>query len=1097
MSRASRQSLTLRSFNRLLGTTALAGMTLLPQLALAAADNWVGSTSSDWYTAGNWSTAVPTGADAVTIATIAPNTTLIDGGFAAAGSLHIGAGGGAGTLAIQNAAHLTSSSGTLSWDPNSAGTVTVSGANSRWSVSNLLSVGYAATSTMTVSAGGFVADDTGKIGDTATGNGTVTVTGTGSQWSSATALEVGTYGTGKLIVSSGGLVSAQSSTVALHTGSTGDVTVSGTGSYWHNTSSLMVGGGGTGTVTVNAGAHVDNGVTTTIGGSSTGVGTVTVTGIGSQMSDTTLVVGDFGNGTLKVLAGGVVNDLMGAGIIGANVSSQGAVTVVGSGSSWTVQQLVVGDAGTGTLAVSNSGALLSAVTYLGFAAGGTGTVTVTGAGSTWTVGNLIVGSAGSGNLTISNGGSVSSSGPVSIASGSGTGTVIVTGAGSTWTVANLTVGSAGNGNLTISNNGLVTSTTGPISVASGAGSTGTLNIGAAVGAAAVAPGSLSATAVQFGAGTGTINFNHTAANYVFSAAISGVGTVHQLAGHTSLTGTSTYGGSTIVDGGTLSVNGWIVNSMTTVNAGGTLGGDGVVGNTIINGGALAPGNSIGTLTVQGNLSFTAAASYMIEVSPASADRTNVTGTATLGGATVNASFAAGTYIAKQYTILNAGGGVSGTFGSLANTNLPSGFKSSLSYDTYNVYLNLDLNLSSTPGSNPQNGGLNVNQQNVANALTTYFNTNGGIQAVFGALSPAGLTQVSGETAVGSQRTTFDAMTQFMGVMTDPFMAGRGDAASSSYPGASQFADESEGGARSGSAQDAYAAMSHKAPIAADALASRWSVWTAGFGGSQITDGNVTMGTNTATSRVYGAAVGADYRLSPDTLAGFAVAGGGTNFGVANQGTGRSDLFQAGAFVRHAIGSAYLSGALAYGWQDITTDRTVAIAGIDQLRAKFNANAFAGRFEAGNRYATSWAGLTPYAAVQFTTFDLPAYAEQVVSGANTFALNYASKSVTATRSELGLRTDKSFAVNDAILTLRGRAAWAHDYNSDRNIAATFQTLPGAPFVVNGAAQAHDAALTTASAEMKWLNGFSLAATFEGDFSEVTRSYAGKGIARYSW
>ena len=52
---------------------------------------------------------------------------------------------------------------------------------------------------------------------------------------------------------------------------------------------------------------------------------------------------------------------------------------------------------------------------------------------------------------------------------------------------------------------------------------------------------------------------------------------------------------------------------------------------------------------------------MVEVSPANADRTNVTGTATLGGATVRASFAPGTYVTKQYTILNATGRVSGTF----------------------------------------------------------------------------------------------------------------------------------------------------------------------------------------------------------------------------------------------------------------------------------------------------------------------------------------------------------------------------------------------------------------------------------------------------
>ena len=106
-------------------------------------------------------------------------------------------------------------------------------------------------------------------------------------------------------------------------------------------------------------------------------------------------------------------------------------------------------------------------------------------------------------------------------------------------------------------------------------------------------------------------------------------------------------------------------------------------------------------------------------------------------------------------------------------------------------------------------------------------------------------------------------------------------------------------------------------------------------------------------------------------------------------------------------------------------------------------------------------------------------------------------ITTSRSELGLRSDKSFAMQDGIFTLRGRAAWAHDFNAERSIAATFQTLPGASFVVNGAAQAHDSALTTASVEMKWVNGWSAAATFEGEFSNVTSSYAGKGVVRYTW
>jgi hypothetical protein len=57
-------------------------------------------------------------------------------------------------------------------------------------------------------------------------------------------------------------------------------------------------------------------------------------------------------------------------------------------------------------------------------------------------------------------------------------------------------------------------------------------------------------------------------------------------------------------------------------------------------------------------------------------------------------------------------------------------------------------------------------------------------------------------------------------------------------------------------------------------------------------------------------------------------------------------------------------------------------------------------------------------------------------------------------------------------------------------------PGASFVVNGAAQAADVALATASVEMKWRNGWSAAATF-GRVLRRHRSYAGKGIVRYQW
>ena len=523
-------------------------------------------------------------------------------------------------------------------------------------------------------------------------------------------------------------------------------------------------------------------------------------------------------------------------------------------------------------------------------------------------------------------------------------------------------------------------------------------------------------------------------------------------------------------------------------------------NLTVSGGTFAPGNATpGTsMAVTGNLALQSGALYLVQLNPTTSTFANVTGTASLNGS-AGAAFLAGSYVAKQYTILTAAGGVSGTFGSFNTLGMPSGFTASLSYNANNVIL--DLHLGFSPPTQ-----LNVNQQNVANALVNFFNTTGGIPAVFANLTPAGLTQVAGETATGSQQTTFNAMGMFMGLLTDPFIAGRGDPVSAGA-GATPFAAEDEalayasnGKARSKSERDAYAAVYRKARVLADPFTQRWSVWAAGYGGSQTTDGNAVLGTNNTRSSIGSVAVGADYRFSPYTIAGFALAGGATNFSVNGLGSGRSDLFQAGAFVRHNVGAAYLTGALAYGWQDITTDRTVTVAGTDLLRAQFNANAFSGRAEGGYRFATPWmggVGITPYAAGQFVTFDLPAYAEQAIAGANTFALSYAGKSVTDTRSELGIRTDKSFAMANGIFTLRGRAAWAHDFNTDRSITPTFQTLPGASFVVNGAAHAPDSALVTASAEMKWLNGFALAGTFEGEFSNVTTSYAGKGIVRYAW
>jgi uncharacterized protein with beta-barrel porin domain len=692
---------------------------------------------------------------------------------------------------------------------------------------------------------------------------------------------------------------------------------------------------------------------------------------------------------------------------------------------------------------------------------------------------------------VANGVSISAGTAVLIDGQSGTHTVtVITGTGSTLSSSNqggveilgthtnlalfnagsisgTTIGAAAQGNITGFNSGSISGT---IGIEAGAAGSNFINAGVVTGTGVTAilftgtgntltlQNGTNITGIVVGGTNATLQLGGTSGSPSFNVA--GIGaqylnfsTFNKIdPGVWTLTGTNAAVMPWTVAGDTLNVDATMANSTFTVNSG-VLGGNGTVGNTQINaGGTLAPGNGTpGTfLTVSGNLAFQSGALYLVQINSAAATFSNVTGTAALAGTVQVTSPTSSFRFNSPYTILTSAGLGGTQFNALTT---PTGIAGSLIYSGNNVLLNL-TNLGQLPG-------LNTNQHNVATVLDAAFNVPGGqtgaLGTIFAGNIPQNLTQASGETATGSQQTTFNAMSQFLGTLFDHLIGG---GTPTSTPGATPYAEEgdsasayaADGKRRSKSERDAYGMITKAAPRN-DLFDPRWSVWTAGFGGSQTTDGNVALGSNSTTSSLGGIAAGADYLLSPRTVASFALAGGATSFSVANGGSGRSDLFQAGAFIKHVVGQAYISGALAYSWQDITTDRTVTIAGVDRLHAEFNANAFSGRVEGGYRFVAPWmgVGITPYAAGQFTTFDLPAYAEQALSGASTFALAYASKSVTDSRSELGVRTDKSFAMQDSILTLRGRAAWAHDYNPDRSIGATFQSLPGASFVVNGAAQ----------------------------------------------
>ena len=188
---------------------------------------------------------------------------------------------------------------------------------------------------------------------------------------------------------------------------------------------------------------------------------------------------------------------------------------------------------------------------------------------------------------------------------------------------------------------------------------------------------------------------------MFAPVISGNGAVNVLAGVTTLTANNTYTGATTVNGGVLIVNGSIASSsLTTVNSGAALLGSGTVGATVIKtGGFLVPGpvGTPGTMTVAGDLAFQSGALFVVQVNPATASNTAVSGTASLAG-NVGAIFAPGSYIVRSYTTLTSGGRT-GTFDALATPGLPAGFQASLSYPGNNVLLNLTARL--VPDTRPR------------------------------------------------------------------------------------------------------------------------------------------------------------------------------------------------------------------------------------------------------------------------------------------------------------------------------------------------------------------------------------------------------------
>ncbi len=492
------------------------------------------------------------------------------------------------------------------------------------------------------------------------------------------------------------------------------------------------------------------------GGTANGINAITVLsgpGASSATGEFTILAASDVTATADGAASGIIarrGAVTVAGLGGVSVTSQGTVTATSANgvAIGVTGEMANGATNAATLSIRTEGDVIAS----GLAAGSIG---------------IRAQRDGLGDIRIDALAKVQSSGIGISASRSTAGNILITTGANTEIIGTTGVVTSG-GTTTLVNAGTITGTGGTAIQFGGTNDVLTLLAGSTIN------GNL------LGNGSSLLQLGSTSAATFDTAKLGpGFANFNILAGSNwTLTGSSAFAGTVNVDG-LVNVNAAMAGANVIVGAGGTLGGTGSIGNTTING-TLSPGNSPGTLTMA-SLTLTTAASYLVQVSGTISDRVVVTGTANLAGQVVIDPLTRLTQ-RTTYTIVTAGT-LNGTF-STANLLTANNFARNpvLSYVGNDVLLTLDPGLLSPilPGSTGANqnriaGAIDnalLGGSNLSNAFSAIFNLSGNNLL-------NGLTQLSGETATGSQQTTFNAMTQFMGLMTDPFIDGRGASAPSS------------------------------------------------------------------------------------------------------------------------------------------------------------------------------------------------------------------------------------------------------------------------------------------------------------------------------
>jgi fibronectin-binding autotransporter adhesin len=740
-----------------------------------------------------------------------------------------------------------------------------------------------------------------------------------------------------------------------------------------------------------------------------------------------------------------VNTYAGATTVLAN----GVLAVVGNGS--IASSSGVNLAGPGALFDISGSAVSQMIKDL---SGGAGTTLALGGNA------LTVGTANSASFagTIVDGGLYGGTGGSLVKTGSGT--LTLTGANSYTGGTTVTGGLINFAALTNFGTGQVTLNGGGVQWAAGTST------------------DISARLAPLGAAGGTFDTNGN--NVTFATALSGPGGLtKQGLGQLTLTGNNTFTGATMVTGGILAVNGSLASGVTLND--GILAGSGTIGGLLANGGIVAPGNSIGTLTVNGNVVQNAGNVYQVEVNAAGqGDRINASGTATINGAAVQVLAASGSYAnSTTYTILNATGGVSGTYSGV--TSNFAFLTPTLTYDPNNVFLTLALQGNAFSGF----GGNTPNQRAVGYALDQSFTTaSGDFATVIGALAGLSTAQasptlntISGQPYADFGTVNIASNALFMNVVGQQMALARGTGV---------------GGQR--------LALAQACAVEACEEASPWSVWASALGGLGSVAGNANS--STLTYNFGGGAAGIDYRLDPRFLVGIGAGySHGTQWVDSFMGKGWTDAVSVTAYGSFTQAGFYADALAGYAYSSNQLQRQIQISGLQQRTANGStgANQFLGQVETGYKipvFAAAQATLTPFGRLQVSSVNQAAFSEW---GANSLSLNVAQQTTNSLRSTVGadLAGEIGFG-NQRTLALALRLGWQHEFaDTGRPITAAFAGAPTVSFTVLGATPQRDSAVIGFSARTNIADSTQLYLRYDGEVGGGTDNHALNVGVRLSW